>query len=114
MYNNDLTANSQKFEASYQNGKYGFMINNTFYEIGGDSSMKSKVAYSGAFTNMSLTIDLSSIGVSVDNADDYYILVECTAYVITGITKTSTEFTITRTSASSTPNIVVQIIYSAA
>lgn len=35
--NNDLTANSQKFEASYQNGKYGFMINNTFYQIGGGS-----------------------------------------------------------------------------
>ena len=35
MYNDDLTANSQKFEASYQNGKYGFMINGTFYEIGG-------------------------------------------------------------------------------
>ena len=33
--NNDLTANNQLFEASYQNGKYGFMINNTFYEIGG-------------------------------------------------------------------------------
>lgn len=33
--NNDLTANSQKFEAAYQNGKYGFTINNTFYEIGG-------------------------------------------------------------------------------
>ena len=28
--NNDLTANNQLFEASYQNGKYGFMINNTF------------------------------------------------------------------------------------
>jgi len=37
MSNNDLTANSNKFEASYQNGKYGFMINNTFYEIGGGS-----------------------------------------------------------------------------
>lgn len=35
--NNDLTANSNKFEASYQNGKYGFTINNTFYEIGGGS-----------------------------------------------------------------------------
>ena len=33
--NNDLTANSNKFEASYQNGKYGFTINGTFYEIGG-------------------------------------------------------------------------------
>lgn len=33
--NNDLTANSQKFEASYQNGKYGFTINGIFYEIGG-------------------------------------------------------------------------------
>lgn len=33
--NNDLTANSQKFKASYQNGKYGFTINGTFYEIGG-------------------------------------------------------------------------------
>lgn len=35
--NNDLTANSQKFAASYQNGKYGFTINGTFYEIGGGS-----------------------------------------------------------------------------
>ena len=35
MSNNDLTANNNKFEASYSNGKYGFMINNTFYEIGG-------------------------------------------------------------------------------
>lgn len=33
--NNDLTANSNKFEATYQNGKYGFTINGTFYEIGG-------------------------------------------------------------------------------
>lgn len=35
----DLTANSNKFEASYQNGKYGFMINGTFYEIGGGGAM---------------------------------------------------------------------------
>lgn len=35
--NNDLTANNYTFEASYQNGKYGFMINNTFYQIGGGS-----------------------------------------------------------------------------
>jgi hypothetical protein len=33
--NNDLTANSKKFEASYQNGKYGFTIDGVFYEIGG-------------------------------------------------------------------------------
>ena len=33
--NNDLIANSNKFKASYSNGKYGFNINNTFYEIGG-------------------------------------------------------------------------------
>ena len=33
--NNDLTANSKKFEASYQNGKYGFTIDGIFYEIGG-------------------------------------------------------------------------------
>lgn len=35
MYNNDLTANNQLSKASYLNGKYGFTINNTFYEIGG-------------------------------------------------------------------------------
>ena len=35
--NNDLTANDNKFEATYQNGKYGFTINGTFYEIGGGS-----------------------------------------------------------------------------
>lgn len=34
--NADLTANSKKYSASYQNGKYGFMIDNVFYEIGGD------------------------------------------------------------------------------
>lgn len=37
ILDNDLTANSQKFAASYQNGKYGFTINGTFYEIGGGS-----------------------------------------------------------------------------
>lgn len=35
--NNDLTANGKKYTASYQNGKYGFTINGTFYEIGGGS-----------------------------------------------------------------------------
>jgi hypothetical protein len=33
--NNDLTANNQMFKAKYLNGKYGFEINGTFYEIGG-------------------------------------------------------------------------------
>lgn len=33
----DLTANSHQFKAGYQNGKYGFTINNVFYEIGGGS-----------------------------------------------------------------------------
>jgi hypothetical protein len=33
--NNDLTANSQKYKASYSNGKYGFTIDDVFYEIGG-------------------------------------------------------------------------------
>lgn len=34
---NDLTANNNKFEATYQNGKYGFTIDNVFYQIGGGS-----------------------------------------------------------------------------
>ena len=33
--NNDLTANNNKFQATFLNGKYGFTINNVFYEIGG-------------------------------------------------------------------------------
>jgi len=33
--NNDLTSNNNKYIASYQNSKYGFVINGTFYEIGG-------------------------------------------------------------------------------
>lgn len=33
--NQHLTANSNSYSASYQNGKYGFMIDNNFYEIGG-------------------------------------------------------------------------------
>ena len=35
MYNNDLTANNKKFQANYQNNKYGFLIDGNFYEIGG-------------------------------------------------------------------------------
>lgn len=35
--NADLTANSKQYSASYQNGKYGFMIDNVFYEIGGSA-----------------------------------------------------------------------------
>ena len=52
--NNDLTANSQKFKANYQNGKYGFMINGTFYEIGGSGmpnlDYTNAQAVKGAFT----------------------------------------------------------------
>jgi hypothetical protein len=33
--NADLTANNKKYQADYQNGKYGFTINNEFYQIGG-------------------------------------------------------------------------------
>lgn len=33
--NSDLTANNKKYQADYHNGKYGFMINNQFYELGG-------------------------------------------------------------------------------
>ena len=41
MYNNDLSdipqlkANSKSAQLTYSSGKYGFTINNTFYEIGG-------------------------------------------------------------------------------
>lgn len=62
--NNDLTANSQKFEASYQNGKYGFMINNTFYQIGGGNM---KMVKSGNVTVQGQTnaiVDLSNLGFS--------------------------------------------------
>lgn len=48
--NNDLTANNNKFEADYQNGKYGFTINGIFYEIGGGSNMYN-LDYSG-FVNV--------------------------------------------------------------
>ena len=33
--NNDLIANNKKFQANYQNNKYGFLIDGNFYEIGG-------------------------------------------------------------------------------
>ena len=33
----DLTANNKQFSASYRNGKYGFEIDGTFYEIGGST-----------------------------------------------------------------------------
>lgn len=32
---NQLSANDNLFKAAYQNGKYGFIIDGTFYEIGG-------------------------------------------------------------------------------
>lgn len=40
--NTNLTANNNKFEATYQNGKYGFTINGAFYEIGGGGMLDFK------------------------------------------------------------------------
>ncbi|MBO7715044.1 MAG: hypothetical protein J6S85_15860 [Methanobrevibacter sp.] len=36
--NADLTANNKHFAAGYQNGKYGFVIDGSFYELGGGVS----------------------------------------------------------------------------
>ena len=99
--NNDLTANLQKFKASYQNGKYGFMINGTFYKIGG-GGMKSKI-YSGNTTNGgSTTVNISSLGLS--SVNDYFVILNvggpaATNQAINGyITdKTATSFKVTTT-----------------
>lgn len=46
---NQLSANNNIFKAAYQNGKYGFMIDGTFYEIGGNAMYN--LDYSG-FVNV--------------------------------------------------------------
>lgn len=71
--NNDLTANSQKYEASYQNGKYGFTINGTFYEIGRGASMKSKFTTLAAGTGT--VVNLRTLGITVNSADDYFVII---------------------------------------
>ena len=55
-----LTANNNKYIATYQNGKYGFMVGNTFYEIGGGSMPKLN------FTTPLHTFDSSHLSFTAD------------------------------------------------
>lgn len=73
--NNDLIANSNKFEAAYQDGKYGFIINDTFYEIGGGRMkvFKGTSTIAGA-ANSSSTVDISRLNLT--SADDYYVILD--------------------------------------
>lgn len=110
--NADLTANNKKYQADYQNGKYGFTINNEFYQIGGNT-MKSKAL--GKFTlstNVDTTVTLADYGVSVNSADDYYLIINSSA-PINNISKTATSFSMRRDS-SSTADVYIQIVYTPA
>lgn len=81
--------------------------------IGGSGGMKSKVAFGGLMNETTLTITLSSVGISVNSADDYFLIITPRQgdLTISGITKTQTQFTITRGTASTTPSLVVQVVY---
>jgi len=68
--NNDLTANSQKFEASYQDGKYGFIINGTFYELGGGDMPI--LDFGNALVNFATTTSVVNVTIPNDG-NDYYI-----------------------------------------
>lgn len=83
---------------------------------GGGGAMKSKIAFSGSMNETTQTITLSSIGVTVNSADDYYLIINHRGndFQLSSITKSETSFTIARASASSTPSIVVQIVYTPA
>lgn len=75
VINNDLTANSNKFEAAYQDGKYGFIINDTFYEFGGGRMKVFKGTDTiAAAANSSTTVDISSLNLT--SADDYYVILD--------------------------------------
>jgi len=69
MPNNDLTANSNKFEATYQNGKYGFIVDGTFYEIGGGSMRVVKTGHGVTSGTTPVTINL---GETIP-IDKYYV-----------------------------------------
>lgn len=96
--NNDLTANSNKFEATYQNGKYGFTIDNTFYEIGGGSMKCVKFGHV-TFITIDHTVDISDLGFT--DANDYTVILNGFAqfgtsgsFPIVITAKTATSFTV--------------------
>ena len=99
MYNNDLTANNKKFQASYSNGKYGFMIDNTFYEIGG-ANMKCAKFGTVFPTSAGVVVDISDLNLT--SSEDYMIICDGTGYSVGAAindtlwieSKTATSFTI--------------------
>lgn len=94
----DLTANSNKFEATYQNGKYGFTINGTFYEIGGGNMRVVKTGSGTTSNDSPVTIQL---GETIP-VDKYFVLINSdVGYGGSGFTgcvrlytKTTTSFTL--------------------
>ena len=103
--NTHLTANNNAFIGDYQSGKYGFLIDNVFYPIGGGGSGLKCVKY-GTFASQGTTsISISDLGFS--NPNDYVVLLNgggaggntyvsaksATAFSVTGASNSSYQIT---------------------
>lgn len=88
----------------------------------GGGKMKSKLtSVSGAGSH---TITLSTLGITVDSADDYFVIVNSTYGIVSGVTcgdaieitaKTATSFDVTLmgSSGASDANLTIQVVYNA-
>ncbi len=109
----DLTANNKKYQADYQNGKYGFVIDNEFHPFSqgtvylGEYSANTAINVSdlGATSADQFLVVPSSKGGSVQTYQDYgaggslYCYVSC-AYTTASITLTNGVLSITAPSIS--------------
>lgn len=109
--NADLTANSKRYKANYSGGRYGFIIDNIFYALGGGTMKCAKFGvYEGG--GGGTTIDISDLNLS--SADDYFVILNGginngtnTAYINA---KTASSFTITVGTGSATVWCSYQVI----
>lgn len=116
--NTHLTANSNELVADYQDGKYGFTIDNVFYALGGGGKMKC-ANYNLNVSQTSETIDISALGFS--SANDYFVIINSAIGTAIGpvaqmaiTAKTATSFTWVRgSSGASGPSgtAIAQVIY---
>lgn len=74
--NQQLTANSKSYSASYQSGKYGFTIDGAFYQLGGGSMPKLDYAHPIHVFNSSIPSgepDTQTYGLTFTAAEDCYL-----------------------------------------
>ena len=108
-----LRANNNNFTAAYSDGKYGFTIDNQFYELGGGGSMKCAKFGTVLPTTTGAVIDISDLNLT--STEDYMVVCDGTGYsqgtshnsTVFIENKTATSFTIKAGFAAPTNNNLV-------